>query len=477
MTAGASLDPNVVVNNLPTLVVGVFVFLVTKAFVLFVAGPSYGKTGAAAAARVAITLSGGGEFSLVLFKLAQNLGVLEDKLANLLTASVIISMSLTPLLGELADVAGNYLESRDGRRTLTEKGIVLFKQMDTDNSGTIEFDELRNALLELELSYVSIGEIFKKFDVNGDGVICEEEWTSGLEAGYLDSALVAGEAAVNAGGGQEKEMEMKIATDAIVICGFTEFGKELYAVLEAAGVTKEGGVVVFELNPTRVSAGIQSGVNVIYGDGASVDLMRAAGVRKPKAVIIVFRSEARRLEATERLREALPNTPIYTRVISGQSLGKQELLNAGATDVVDERTEAALRFGVLLGAFRTNAEAAEMRAELVALAKGEPDLSFQDIPGLPEDRLVDLAEEFGCTQQDLVRLFKIFSSLPEIQDDKFVDVSDLRDVLLRTAGDGPIDDIALARWTELANSEGGSMLSFVDFARLYFGRPGRTARE
>ena len=476
MTAGAFLDPVLVVNNLPTLVVGVSIFIVIKALVLFVAGPSYGKTGAAAA-RVAITLSGGGEFSLVLFKLAQDLGVLEGRLANLLTASVIISMSLTPLLGEIADAAGNYLETRDGRRILTEKGMDLFKQLDTDKSGTIEFDELRNALLELEFSYVSIAEIFAKIDVNGDGVICEEEWMSGLEAGYLDSALVIGEAAVNAGGGQEKEAEMKIASDAIVISGFTEFGKELYAVLEAAGVTKEGGVVAFELNPTRVSAAIKSGANVIYGDGASVDLIRAAGVQKPKAVIIVYRSEARRLEATERLREALPDTPIFTRVISGQSLGKQELFNAGATDIVDERTESALRFGVLLGAFRSNAEAAEMRAELVALAKAEPDLSFEEIPGLSRDRLVDLAEEFCCTQQDLVRLFKIFSSLPEIRDDKFVDVSELRDVFLRTAGDGPIDDTALARWMELAKSEGGDTLSFVDCARLYFGRPGRTARE
>jgi Ca2+-binding EF-hand superfamily protein len=485
LTAGASLDPYVVANNLPTLVIGISVFIVTKALVLFVAGPSYGKTGAGAA-RVAITLSGGGEFSLVLFALAQDLGVLDDKLANLLTASVIISMSLTPLLGEVADAAGKYLEVRDGRRILaevdevltTEGALALFEGIDTDNSGTIEFDELRTALVERGLSYVSIAEIFAKFDENGDGFISQDEWTLGMEAGYLASALTVNAAAVNAGGGQKTEAGMNIASDAIVICGFTEGAKDLYAVLEVAGITQNGSVVAFELSPKRVSAGIASGANIIYGDGASVSLMRAAGVTKPRAVIIMYRSEARRLEATERLKGSLPDgTPIYTRVISGQSLSKKELLDAGATEVVNERTEAALRFGALLGAFRTSAEVAEMRTELTALAKGAPPSPMEDIPGLPEDRLNDLADEFECTRRDLVRLFKIFASLPEVGDDKFVDISDLRDVLLRTAGDGPIDDTALSRWVERADSEGGGTLSFVDFARVYFGSPGQTARE
>ena len=468
MTAGASLDPAVILPNLPTLLLGMLVFIIIKAAVLFVAGA--GRSWASAA-RVAITLSGGGEFSLVLFKLAQELDVLPDELAKLLQASVIISMSLTPLLGELADTTGNYLESLEGNTYLDDGALtpgevaMLFDRIDTDNSGSIDFEELRTALMERGLSYVAIAEVFTTFDENNDGIICKDEWQSGLEAGILASALSVGESAEGA-----QESRMEIADDAIVICGFTEFGRTMYNVLNAAGATKNGGVVAFERNPTRVSTAILSGASVIYGDGASADLMRAAGVRNPKGVIISYRSEARRLDAIERLREALPpGTPIYARVVSGQSLGMQALLDAGATDVVNERTEAALRFATLLGVVHIQDETEEFRGIVATLTQGSSLLPEKEsIPGFSEGLLSDLADEFGCTQDDLIRLNRIFTSLPDADGDEYVDISQLREVLLRTSKD-LIDDETLAKWTELADAECGGTLSFVDFARVYFG--------
>jgi Kef-type K+ transport system membrane component KefB/voltage-gated potassium channel Kch/Ca2+-binding EF-hand superfamily protein len=471
MTAGASLDPSVIIPNLPTLLLGMLVFIIIKAAVLFVAGPALGKSWAGAA-RVAITLSGGGEFSLVLFKLAQELDVLPDELAKLLQASVIISMSLTPLLGELADATGNYLESLEVSTYLDDDGALtpgeaamFFDRIDTDNSGSIDFEELRIALMERGLSYAAIAEVFTAFDENEDGIICKDEWQSGLEAGILASALSVGVEA-----GTEQESRMVIADDAIVICGFTEFGRTMYNVLNASGVTKNGGVIAFERNPTRVSTAILSGASVIYGDGASADLMRAAGVRNPKGVIISYRSEARRIDAIERLRDALPpGTPIYARVISGQSLGIQALLDAGATDVVDERAEAAIRFATLLGVIRIQDETEEFRRRVASLTPGPSLLTEEEsIPGLSEGLLSDLADEFGCSQDDLIRLNKIFTSLPDGGGSEFVDISELRDVLLRTSKD-LIDDETLVKWTELADAECGGTLSFVDFARVYFG--------
>jgi hypothetical protein len=65
-------------------------------------------------------------------------------------------------------------------------------------------------------------------------------------------------------------------------------------------------------------------------------------------------------------------------------------------------------------------------------------------------------------------LNKIFTSLPDGGGSEFVDISELRDVLLRTSKD-LIDDETLVKWTELADAECGGTLSFVDFARVYFG--------
>ena len=54
------------------------------------------------------------EFAFVVFKLAKDLGVLPDELGKLLTASVIISMSLTPLLGEVAGWVADRIEDAEG---------------------------------------------------------------------------------------------------------------------------------------------------------------------------------------------------------------------------------------------------------------------------------------------------------------------------------------------------------------------------
>jgi Ca2+-binding EF-hand superfamily protein/voltage-gated potassium channel Kch len=492
ITAGAELNPDLVIHNLPILSIGIITFIVIKALVLFLAGPAMGKTWAGAA-RVAITLSGGGEFSLVLFKLAQQLKVLPASLADLLTASVIISMSLTPLLANLADAAGNYIESNmvggrdlrgvmdssayygeDGRPLLTPANAeVLFSKIDVDNSGTLEFTELQTALVERGLGYAAVAKVFEAFDKDNDGFISRDEWEKGLHDGLLQEALWVGrtaEAAATSAGQVEVGGKLtNVASDAIVICGFTEFGKEMYEVLEACGRTVNGGVVAFELNPSRVSVGIASNANIIYGDGASAVLLRSAGVSKPRAVIVAYRSEARRLEAISRLRGALPpDTPIYARVCSGQALGRKELMQAGATDVVSERTEAAVRFGALVGAIDAADGTGEFRKRLAQLKKAatKADPTPQVIPGIPADRLQDMAEEFGCSLADMKRLYEIFSSVPEMEG-QYVNIQQLRDVLLRTVN-GPVDDEELEDWTESADREGGGQLSFVDFARVYF---------
>jgi Kef-type K+ transport system membrane component KefB/voltage-gated potassium channel Kch len=469
MTAGASVDPAVVLEDLPTLIIGITMFIAAKAIVLYGASLPLGRT-RAQAARVAITLSGGGEFSLVLFNLARDLGVLPTELYKFLVATVIISMALTPFLGEIAQITGEYLdrldqssEGADGGVPLAE-AMELFSRIDTDDSGTIDFEELRSALVERGLSYISIAEFFVAFDTNGDGTISKEEWLAGLEKGLLASALT-----VPSGEGETVGPAADIAPDAIVICGYTEFGRKMFAVLKASGATKNGGVVAFDLNPSRVAAGLLSGDNVVFGDAASPDLLRAAGIKSPKGVVIAFRSEAKRLEATERLREWLPpGTPIYARAVSGQLLGKTELLEAGATDVVSERTESALRFAVLLGAIREK-DVARLRPLISSQRDLLSSMTLEaTIPGLPDDRLNDLTEEFNCSRKSLINLYDVFTSLPEVNGEQFIEVKKLGDVMLRLSRDGPVNDDELAKWMDLADSERGGKISFIDFARVYY---------
>mmetsp|Transcript_45426 Transcript_45426/g.88749 ORF Transcript_45426/g.88749 Transcript_45426/m.88749 type:complete len:152 (+) Transcript_45426:339-794(+) len=122
-------------------------------------------------------------------------------------------------------------------------------------------------------------------------------------------------------------------------------GRAVYRMLVQSGVSAySGGVVAFSLDASRVAAGTLSGDSVVFGDGARTDIFRTAGVTAPRAVVIAYAFEARRLDATQRLRGALPpGTPILVR--AGDDRFQKELVEAGATDVVTETTETVLRFG------------------------------------------------------------------------------------------------------------------------------------
>lgn len=255
ITAGAELDLSFVLQEWPTLLVGIAAFLVTKAAVLFVSGPALGLS-MAESARVAFTLSGGGEFSFVLFKLASELGVLPGPLEKLLTASVIISMSLTPLLGELGDFAGNYLDNLNPDESKsnpwdglsTKEAEKIFDETDTDKSGTIDLDELRVVLVKLNIPLNTIADIFLAFDANGDNEISREEWRKGIAEGLLEEALRNAPE-------PNRNTAIPFAPDAIVICGFGNMGRAVYGMLSATGRV-QGDIVAFSMDPSRVTQGV-----------------------------------------------------------------------------------------------------------------------------------------------------------------------------------------------------------------------------
>jgi Kef-type K+ transport system membrane component KefB/voltage-gated potassium channel Kch len=465
ITAGANLDPALVVNEWLTLLIGVLAFIVVKAGIIFASGPTLGLT-RGQAAKVALTLAGGGEFALVLFQLAQDLGVLPTDLSKLLVASVIISMSLTPLLGNLGAYAGDLIDAttndvREDGLTATEQA-ELFDQIDTDRSGSIELEELRDALIKLDFALVSIAEVFTSFDTNGDGIIDREEWRAGIEAGLLADAL-------NVNSDDALSTTVNFAEDAIIICGYGEVGKSLYELISATGGSgaQRGGCVCFENSPSRVTAGVLSGAPVVFGDGAKLELLKAAGVTKPRAVIVTFASDSRRLDATMRLRASLPErTPIY--VYEGNSRIGKELLEAGATEVISETTETILRFGALLGVCKTEDEISRLR--MLSMEKfGMTDATDGEvmIHGLSEDVLIDLAEELGTTRRDMSEVWAFFNSIAYDRDT--VPISELKAMLMRQAADGPSDEAALDICLQLEDKDGSGDLTFVEYARAYYG--------
>lgn len=457
--AGANLDPSLVAREWLTLSIGIIAFIATKAGIIFASGPTLGLT-RAQAARVSLTLAGGGEFALVLFKLAQDLGVLPKAIAKLLEASVIISMSLTPLLSNVGARLGNILDGQSAE--IREDGLTaaeeeaLFNEIDTDGSGTIEIEELREALIKLDFPFVSIAEIFSKFDTNGDGIIDKDEWKAGVAAGYVADSWISNE------DGARGDTSVKFSEDALIVLGYGEMGKTVCQMLSASAEygRTQGQVVCFDLNPSRVTAGVIAGAPVVYGDGGNVDLLRATGVTKPRGVVITFASDDRRIDATLRLRSTLPkDTPIF--VYAGNSGIAPDLNQAGATEVISDTAEAVLRFGDLLGTFATLESAARFRNELL-MAPGQRNQKELSI-----EYLADLSERFGISPRETKELWEFFFSIAGERDT--VAITDLKELMIRSAEQGPKDEVFLDACLELEDEDGGGDLTFVEFVQASTG--------
>jgi len=490
MTAGANLDPMLCIQEWPTLVSGIVAFLAAKLGLLFGLGAfAFGLT-RAEAIRVALLLAGGGEFAFIVFKLAGDLGLIPDRLGNLLTASVIISMSLTPLLGELADYVGSAVQRVDADQAARVTADELFDVIDADGSGTIEMDELRSYLLgggyadAMDEGNESFAKLFMMLDLNGDGVISREE----LRQGYLE--LIIGEqrdAALQyamAGGAQATDAASAMAAtarDAFIVCGYGEMGQRVCDVLADAegcagsdteslrdmvGLPAEDAwgtqFVAFDRNPSRIAVGLAKQVRVVYGDGASPELLRAAGIEKPRAIVVTYASDKRCLEATQRLRDAFPEVPIYARART--VLDAEPLVRAGATETIVEAVEGAVRIAALLGITQSMANAC-LRLPLATDDVNDPSAAPNiELPPYPVGELESLAVECGIALSQICQLYEGFAEF-DANDKGEVELQAIRQMLVRTSVT-KLDEEALGAWMAAADTDGSSSLSFFEFVRV-----------
>ena len=58
-----------------------------------------------------------------------------------------------------------------------------------------------------------------------------------------------------------------------------------------------------------------AGFNVTYGDGSRASVIKASGVKDPRAFAVVYTARRRSVAAVENLRAAFPDTPIWARAL------------------------------------------------------------------------------------------------------------------------------------------------------------------
>jgi len=97
LSVGMSLDLSIVAAEWPTVVGGVLAFMAVKAFGIYVVSRVAGSDHPAAVHRAGL-FAQGGEFAFVLYAAALNVGLFDARVSAIMTAIIILSMALTPLV-------------------------------------------------------------------------------------------------------------------------------------------------------------------------------------------------------------------------------------------------------------------------------------------------------------------------------------------------------------------------------------------
>ncbi|KAL3944848.1 MAG: hypothetical protein SGBAC_001050 [Bacillariaceae sp.] len=393
MDAGSNFDLNLVLQEWQYVFGGSAALVAIKALTLFAATnvPTTlepNRLPTVDGIRIAILLSGGGEFAFVVLALAGKIGVLSDDFISLLTAIVLVTMGITPILGDVA-------------------------------------------------AFVS--QAFEKDETSIEEVKSEDA-------------------------SEENATQIRVAEDAIVVCGHAEVGRAVLRQLGEyrASTTDESSndessipdIVAFSRNPNLIDCVLKPvpGTLVLYGDGNNPEVIKSSGVTKPRAIFVTHIDGSVTLAATARLRAAFPDTPIYAR--ASKRRDSRNLKLAGATTAVVECDE---------------------------LARSVPDIMRGTWEGSLDDSDYDAEEDFRQAAASAAQiplemvdeLFELYSSL-DLCATGLIGRDDIMEMFRRTkrgfvASDDEIK--AMDRWMSSSSIHVMDPLDRIEFCRLYARAP------
>lgn len=122
----------------------------------------------------------------------------------------------------------------------------------------------------------------------------------------------------------------------IIICGYGRVGQNIAHLLKEEGFN----YLALELDPVLVQNAVLAKEPVTYGDAANLELLQAAGIERAAAMVISVNDPATALKILKQVRRAEVDIPVLVRTSDDGHM--QELIEAGASEVVPETLEASL---------------------------------------------------------------------------------------------------------------------------------------
>ena len=122
----------------------------------------------------------------------------------------------------------------------------------------------------------------------------------------------------------------------IIICGYGRVGQNIAHLLKEEGFN----YIAMELDPVLVQNALRAKEPVTYGDAADLELLMAAGIERAAALVVSVDDPATALKIMKQVRRSETTIPVLARTSDDSHM--QELLDAGASEVVPEALEASL---------------------------------------------------------------------------------------------------------------------------------------
>jgi CPA2 family monovalent cation:H+ antiporter-2 len=122
----------------------------------------------------------------------------------------------------------------------------------------------------------------------------------------------------------------------VIVCGYGRIGQNVGHFLEQESIP----YVALDLDPARVREAHTAGEPVYYGDSAERDVLEAVGLAVARLVVVSHDDVGAALKTLSAVRGLRPNLPVMVRTRDESRV--EELMQAGATEVVPEILEAGM---------------------------------------------------------------------------------------------------------------------------------------
>ncbi|MEM6535444.1 MAG: monovalent cation:proton antiporter-2 (CPA2) family protein [Pseudomonadota bacterium] len=137
--------------------------------------------------------------------------------------------------------------------------------------------------------------------------------------------------------GQSRDADKIDETCPVLIAGLGRFGQIINRVLRSNGYK----TTVLDISAETVDSFNKFGIPTFYGDASRPELLHAAGLEEAKLLVVAIDDPERTIEIVKHARRVRPDLHIVAR--AQQRRHVYELYQAGATDIVRETFDSALR--------------------------------------------------------------------------------------------------------------------------------------